>query len=497
MPTKLADAYVQIIPVAQGIGEGIRKVVDKETDSVGEDAGKKIGNGFATNFLKTSGEIISAGVAGVTAAATAVWSFASDLASSGDAIDKTSQKLGISAENFQALSFAADHCGFSVDVFNRAQKQLNTNGFEGSLTDALDAVMALGTAEERTAKATELFGAQAAMEMAAFLNTGEGLEEYKESLAGLGGLLSDDVISASAAFQDNLGDMMTAFSGLKNNLISDFLPSMNTVMGGITALVSGDESGLEMITEGIDEFLNQLDLMIPVAMETIERLLDTLIDVIVANLPKIIEMGVELIVKLVSGIVRAIPSLVKQAPAIVKALVDGIIAMDKEVMSAGLNMVKGIWNGINNAYDWLKGKIKEFTGKVTGAIKDFFGIHSPSKVMETQVGRFLAEGMAEGIMDNAYMVDDAMEELVSPVSLQKDITASLRTTTAGLSGIEVSGTVSFAERLDQIYSMLAYYFPELANRQLVLDSGAVVGGLSSQFNSEMGNLLRKSERGIG
>lgn len=80
-------------------------------------------------------------------------------------------------------------------------------------------------------------------------------------------------------------------------------------------------------------------------------------------------------------------------------------AVDK-VADIGKNIVKGLWNGINDMSGWIKQKISGFSESVLNGIKDFFGIHSPSTVM-AEVGGYMAEGMAEGLEGGAKNVAEA------------------------------------------------------------------------------------------
>lgn len=57
----------------------------------------------------------------------------------------------------------------------------------------------------------------------------------------------------------------------------------------------------------------------------------------------------------------------------------------KAIVNVGKFLIEGLWNGIKNAKDWLVGKIKQFCADALGAIKAFFGIESPSKVMANEV----------------------------------------------------------------------------------------------------------------
>lgn len=68
-----------------------------------------------------------------------------------------------------------------------------------------------------------------------------------------------------------------------------------------------------------------------------------------------------------------------------------------EIKEVGKNLVEGLWNGINDMVSWIGKKIKGFGESVLGGLKDFFGIHSPSKVMQEQIGKNIVLGITEGI----------------------------------------------------------------------------------------------------
>ena len=82
----------------------------------------------------------------------------------------------------------------------------------------------------------------------------------------------------------------------------------------------------------------------------------------------------------------------------------------------GLNLIKGLWNGIKNAAKWIKDKIKGWVDDIIGGIKGFFGIKSPSTVMRDEIGKNLGLGVAEGIEDSIGMVQGAMRNLSAKVT---------------------------------------------------------------------------------
>ncbi len=67
------------------------------------------------------------------------------------------------------------------------------------------------------------------------------------------------------------------------------------------------------------------------------------------------------------------------------------------MVQIGKDLLKGLWNGINDTVAWLKGKVKGVVDKIKGWFtgKDGFDEHSPSKWAE-QVAVYVNEGLAEG-----------------------------------------------------------------------------------------------------
>lgn len=424
MAYQLATAYIQIVPTMEGIKSNLTKELEGEVGTASQTSGKNFGG----TFLKAAGATIAAGAAAIGAAATAVWKTANEVAAKGDEIDKSSQQIGVSAEQYQALAYAAEHCGFSVSQFNLAARNLESTNFKGNIYDAMNAIMSLDDETKRTQKAVELFGERSAQAMRPFLNGEQDMEDFKNQLDELGGLMSNESVSASATFEDSLTDLQTAFGGLKNGLMADFLPTITDVMDGITMLLSGDEGGLAKIKDGIGKFLGQLQEMLPSFMDTALDLLNAFIQVIIDNLPQIVEMGIQLILKFIVGILDALPDLLAKVPEIIGTVVQGLASAWPDIVEAGKNIVEGIWEGIKNAKDWLFDKISGWVGSVVDWIKDCFDINSPSKVMADEVGKYLPMGIAKGIDDNAYLVSDAMAELANNTTTlaTADVMANVR-----------------------------------------------------------------------
>ena len=96
---------------------------------------------------------------------------------------------------------------------------------------------------------------------------------------------------------------------------------------------------------------------------------------------------------------------------LLNGVIDNVKNLPDKIKAIGKNVIEGLWNGINDKVTWLTNKIKSFATNVTDKIKDFFGIHSPSKVMADEVGKWLPEGIAVGIDKNAKSAINSMRNL--------------------------------------------------------------------------------------
>lgn len=226
------------------------KDVDTKINNVGnnsKDSGQKLKSAF-----KGAAKTVAVGAAAVGAAGAAVYGFTEKIASTGDVIDKQSQKLGVSAEQYQTLAYAAEHSGFSMSAFTAAQKKLLKTDPTANIYDELNALMAIEDPAKRSAAACEKFGIKAGREMAALLNGGGSLDDYRDSLDDLGGLMSNDMVANSAAFEDAVTDVKSAFAGAGTSLVTELMPYITELMNKISQLVSS--GGLQKVVDTLKQW---------------------------------------------------------------------------------------------------------------------------------------------------------------------------------------------------------------------------------------------------
>lgn len=179
---------------------------------------------------------------------------------------------------------------------------------------------------------------------------------------------------------------------------------------------------LEVFNENFDKFILA---GVQLILGLIEGLIKSIPDIL-ANLPtillailnfftasKLINAGLTLLKGLGTGLINGIPNLLKNIPKIIGNMVTtfkekGLTAF----VDVGKNLVQGLWNGINNAKDWVLDKIKGFGKAILDGIKSFFGIKSPSRLMRDEVGKYVAEGIGVGFEDELSNVYDDMQKAI-------------------------------------------------------------------------------------
>ena len=158
--------------------------------------------------------------------------------------------------------------------------------------------------------------------------------------------------------------------------------------------------------------IQALPTIIEALIENLPRIILTITSVLIQNLPRLIQAAIQLFM----GIIKAIPTIVielaRNMPQIIASIVNGLKAGFSQVKEIGSNMIKGLWEGINNVKQWIFDKIKGFCSGIIDKVKGLFGIHSPSKVFNKEVGQYLGLGLGEGFNDSLKDVYKDMQRAV-------------------------------------------------------------------------------------
>ena len=141
---------------------------------------------------------------------------------------------------------------------------------------------------------------------------------------------------------------------------------------------------------------------------------------------------------------------------VANAIVNTVKSIPSKMLSIGKNIVKGLWNGISGMVGWITDKVMGFANSVLGGIKKALGIHSPSRVMRDEVGKYMALGLGVGFEKYAPIqqikgsISDIMNEIddfanFNPISFSDDFNR------LSLSGMNYTLSAEYAYESNETY----------------------------------------------
>lgn len=382
--TDLGKAYVQIVPSAEGISGSISQILGPEAEKAGEESGDKAGNSLAERMKK-----IIAG-AGIGLAIKKSIDAVGDLAAYGDEIDKMSQKMGISAQAYQEWDAILQHSGSSINAMKPAFKTLqaqaiaNADAFqklgisqedvanlsqEDLFAKTIEGLQNVSDENERAELASKLLG-RSYMELGPLLNTSAAdTEAMRQRVHELGGVMSDEAVKASAAYQDSLQDMNTALAGLGRNILANFLPSFTGIMDGISMIFSGDPAGgVGMIMTGISTMAQTIINGVPQMVEAGYQLVSGVVTAIAEKLPEVVENGGNMLTSISDGFLQNIPTMLASVGDMISAAVGFMMTNLPKFMQKGFEIVFHLAQGIIKNLPTIITSILQLIGKVISTI---------------------------------------------------------------------------------------------------------------------------------
>ena len=101
--------------------------------------------------------------------------------------------------------------------------------------------------------------------------------------------------------------------------------------------------------------------------------------------------------RMVSGIISNVSGVAGKIGSHFSGVFDAISRAIGNVTDIGANIVNGIAQGIRGAWGAVTSAIGALTDMIPKKIREFLGIHSPSRVMRDMVGKFIPQGIAVGM----------------------------------------------------------------------------------------------------
>lgn len=395
------------------------------------------------------------------------------------------------AENLMANMALGEDIGPALDMLGQTVQTFAFGNLFPMITNILSQIPTLvGGAVDLIASAAPAFF-DSAIKMATSLGEGLLTFDWLGAAIKLIDALSSSIDSATGSiFAGNTTVIDTFLQNLTNGFpqllnkgvelvlkivegLLKSLPSIVTTTGTlitkmtttiISLLPSVLSSGTKLVLSLVDGVIRNL----PSIVQSVVRVVTTFVATIGQNLPTILAQGITIVGKLVSGLIQAIPQIISAIPQLISAIVNGFGNYDW--WSIGKNIVRGIADGLRNAAGMIADAAKDAARRAFEAAKDFLGIDSPAK-KGIYIGEMYDAGIAEGILDNKSLVNDALSDL------NRD----------SFSGFTASTNYDFgapsdnSDRFDELLSILRAYLPEIADKE-----GVNVNQLFNGINRQLG-----------
>lgn len=291
----------------------------------------------AVNFGETFGKV--AGVVGsvatvavgaITTVGGAMVATANSTAETADEIDKASIRMGISAEQFQEFAYVAGQCGVETSTLESACKKLE--GTDINFDDAISQIMALETAEERSAMASELFGDKVAYNMAPMLEqSGESFDGLIDRAHELGLVMSDEAVKNGVEFGDLLSDLKQSLEALAGKVGSALMPILN--------------QALEYILTFIPQLQDYMDKFAPLSIGFMEQLLPFLFDMVDQIFPiltNLVEQLFPIFSDLAGSLLPIILSIISAIFPVLVDIISQVMPLAVEVLASLMPLITAI-----------------------------------------------------------------------------------------------------------------------------------------------------------
>lgn len=415
---------------ASGTDDAVADVGDAAREA-GEKAEKASGG-----WTVLKGTLADLAASAIKTAASAISDTAQEMitgaAEYGDTIDKMSQKMGMSSDAYQEWDFVLQHCGASIESLKPAMKTLATAAENGS-----DAFAQLGISQEqiagisqeqlfdatiaglqnvtdetqRTYLAGKLLG-KGATELGPLLNTSaDDVADMRAQVHDLGGVMGSDAVKAAAAYQDSLQNMQYAFSGLKNNISGELLPTLTLIMDGITKMLTG---GGDEVAAAVGDLVvslsGQLTAQAPRMMSVALIFIAALVTGLLSALPDLMGAAVDLVGALLLGIADQLPGIITAAMSALLGIVDTITSPESITLliQAAMQLMLALALGLIAAIPQL---IDAVPGIITNLVESFYAM-LPEII---GVGIEIVIALASGLVSNAGHIIAAVPRLVETI----------------------------------------------------------------------------------
>lgn len=220
--------------------------------------------------------------------------------------------------------------------------------------------------------------------------------------------LSDAIPIILSAAEQALGMIISAIpsvlSGLSASLPKIIKSILDFLIDNAPKIQTAAKNMLMKIVEAIPSIVSSL-------ASNLGKIIASIITILGDSAPKIFSTAFSMLGEILKAIPKIGAQLVSNAPQIITSIVKGLSSGAKALYNVGVDMIKGLWDGIKSVKDWIFGKIEGFFNKtIVGGVKKLLGIASPSKVF-AKMGEYSAEGYLGGFADTMQSANKTLSRV--------------------------------------------------------------------------------------
>lgn len=386
--------------------------------------------------------------------------------------DETLSKMGKVQDGFDRLGLAADSAkiqigaaigefilpylnelvsavqslvgGGDIEAFVSSISSI-VNGLLGALSEALPQILTIGT----QIVGDLIMGINTMLPtlVPAAVNLISQLASFiMENLPTITTTALEIVLALVSGIGENLPTLIPAAIQMIMEIVNGLVGHIGDIISAALTLIDGLVEGLTS-GEAINSIIN-----------AIPTIITSLINGILNNLPQFIASGINIIINLAMGLVRAIPQIVASIPQIISAVINAFksynwsgIGKDiianvsdgakanatamvngaKKALEAAINwlknlggqalawgkdMITGFGNGIRAAAEQVIAKVRSLADKIRGFLHFSRPDFGPLRDYEQWMPDFM-KGLAKGIDQNAWRVEDALKNVSTDMSI--------------------------------------------------------------------------------
>ena len=255
------------------------------------------------------------------------------------------------------------------------------------------------------------------------------------------------VMSLLAAILPLVSSLMTQLAPIITSLVTSILPPLMSIFGNIvtaiapliTILVAALIPAIEALLPVVVTVFSFVAELIKNVMQAVQGVIQVVTGIITGDWDKV-WTGIgnifgaiwKNIVTIVTGAIAILGSLISMgmsnASRIIGAALDGIVGFFGDLggkitsalsgagtwlVSVGKNIVQGLIDGVSGMVGNAVKAVTDIGGSMLDGVKNFLGIHSPSRVFRNEVGLMIGSGVIEGLNASQRGVTASVNSLVS------------------------------------------------------------------------------------